>query len=68
MYVCLCAQVTEAEWQSALSQAVATGGGWREASMATGAGTGCGGCRAFLAEISATTLALPVLGVLEPAA
>ena len=67
MYVCLCAQVTEAQWAQALSQARSEGKGWREASTETGAGLGCGGCRMFLAQISAETVPLPILNPLPAA-
>lgn len=61
MYVCLCAQVTDAEWNAALDRAALEGKGWREASVDTGAGLGCGGCRLFLAQAAAARVALPVL-------
>ena len=50
MYACVCFQVTDAHWAEALASAQAEGKSWREASSATGAGQGCGGCRPYLAQ------------------
>ena len=65
MYVCVCAGVTDAQWTEALAEASRNGQGWREASYATGAGLGCGGCRPLLAHSpSPVSLDLPVLDLL----
>ena len=49
MYVCVCAQVSEAQWKSALEQCE---NDWLAASSATGAGLGCGGCRVFIRALA----------------
>lgn len=68
MYVCMCSAVTESQWNAALAEAQADGHAGRAAiriaCMNTGAGMGCGGCREFLAQHSASALALPVLEAL----
>ena len=58
MYACLCAQVTDQQWNEALAQA---GHDFHTASAQTGAGTGCGGCRLYLVEQSASLPGLAVL-------
>lgn len=49
MYACICAQVTDAQWKQALAD---QSGDFQAASCQTGAGTGCGGCRVFLAHLA----------------
>lgn len=49
MIVCLCTGVTSSEFSQALQDA---GGDWQRASLETGAGTCCGGCRHYLAQMA----------------
>lgn len=49
MIVCLCTGVTHAEFTKALEDSE---GDWIVASMETGAGMCCGGCRHFISQIA----------------
>lgn len=50
MIVCLCTGVTQEQFLHALEE---TQGDWIAASMETGAGMCCGGCRHFISQLSA---------------
>lgn len=67
MIVCLCTGVNSAEFTEALKNC---DGDWQRASFETGAGTCCGGCRHYLAQMAEREEtkpqeAIPVLVVSE---
>ena len=69
MIVCLCTGVTSDQFNEALQK---HGYDWHAASYETGAGTCCGGCRHYLAQMAVreqekpNIVALPVLETIAP--